>query len=100
MNYIEKLEEVRIANELSWSDMGREFGVIYQNYKNWVLRGSLPKSQQDRALDVIRKYDPTERKKAVIIEKLDQLSPEGLDLAVDQIETALIHDKAKYRDAP
>lgn len=40
---ITDVEKYRIDNNLSKADLARYFGVLPQNYNNWVYRKSLPK---------------------------------------------------------
>ena len=53
MNLIEEIEAFRLRHELTKTVMAGEFGVIYQNYNNWIARSSLPKEHYEKAYEIL-----------------------------------------------
>ena len=55
MNLIEKIEALRLRQGLTKTEMASQFGVIFQNYNNWIARSSLPKEHYEKAHQLLQK---------------------------------------------
>jgi hypothetical protein len=53
MNLIKEIEELRGRQRLTKTVMAAKFGVIFQNYNNWIARSSLPKEHYERAYELL-----------------------------------------------
>jgi len=49
-----ELEKFRRSQSLTPTQMAKRFGVLYQNYNNWVARGSLPKHHYAEAFSILK----------------------------------------------
>jgi transcriptional regulator with XRE-family HTH domain len=54
MNLIENIEALRARQGLTKTEMASQFGVIFQNYNNWIARSSLPKEHYDKAHELLQ----------------------------------------------
>jgi len=54
MSLIKEIEALRLKRGLTKTAMASEFGVIYQNYNNWIARASLPKEHYEKAYKMLQ----------------------------------------------
>lgn len=103
MNLIKEIEQLRVSQGLSKTAMADRFGVIYQNYNNWVARASLPKEHYEKALKMLSSREAqrdevqaifeassTEELKE-ILDDLNQLSDEQVSTVKAMVKGLLPH---------
>lgn len=92
MNYAQKLKEYRLANGLKKADMARAFKVDWQTYHNWEKRLSLPKEFYEDAERLLAGFG-TGDSLIIARQKLERLSPAGLEAALQSINAILDLEK-------
>ena len=103
MNLIKEIEQLRASQGLSKTAMADRFGVIYQNYNNWVARASLPKEHYEKALMMLSSREAqrddvqalleasTTEELKEILEDLNQLSDEQVLTVKAMVKGLLPH---------
>jgi len=97
MNLVERLESYRKQRGLSKTDMAKTFGVAYQNYHNWTVRGSLPKEHYGAAFKILKISSVegvAEDHPPYTGSTKDQLKLESAELSPDEL--SLLQDFAEF----
>lgn len=85
MELINDIEELRIKQGLTLTEMGAQFDVPYQNYNNWVARGSLPKKYIPKAQQILANSGHPKGLDIEVMDIYSRLSPAGKKAAMQSL---------------
>ena len=83
---IEDIEKLRKRENLTVTEMAARFGVIYQNYNNWIARGSLPKKYYPAAQEMLAMNIDYKDLDDKAMQIYDRLSEKGKKAAIATLQ--------------